>query len=55
MGKKSKIAIGIVLLAGLVSVFAFSAAKRGNKAVEVRIERIIQKHACDIKAGRATE
>ena len=40
MGKKSKIAIGVVLLAGLVSVFAFSAAKRGNKAVEVRIEAV---------------
>jgi HlyD family secretion protein len=40
MGKKSKIAIGVVLLAGLVSVFAFSAAKRGNKAVEVRIEPV---------------
>jgi HlyD family secretion protein len=40
MGKKSKIAIGVVLLAGLASVFAFSAAKRGNKAVEVRIEPV---------------
>ena len=40
MGKKSKIAIGVVALAGLVSVFAFSASKRGNKAVEVRIEPV---------------
>jgi HlyD family secretion protein len=40
MGKKSKIAIGVVLLAGLASVFAFSASKRGNKAVEVRIEPV---------------
>src|SRR5262252_8680714 len=40
MGKKSKIAIGVLALAGLASVFAFSASKRGNKAVEVRIEPV---------------
>ncbi len=40
MGKKSKIAIAVVALAGLASVFAFSAAKRGNKAVEVRVEPV---------------
>jgi HlyD family secretion protein len=40
MGKKSKIAIGVLALAGLASVFAFSASKRGNKAVEVRIEQV---------------
>lgn len=40
MGKKSKIAVGVVLLAGLASVLAMSAAKRGNKSVEVRIEPV---------------
>ena len=40
MGKKSKIAIGIVAVLGLGSVVAMSAAKRGNKAVEVRIEPV---------------
>src|SRR5215467_4304167 len=40
MGKKSKIAIGVLALAGLASVFAFSAFKKGNKAVEVRIETV---------------
>src|SRR5690349_3652871 len=40
MGKKSKIAIGIVALAGLASVVAMSYGKRNNKAVEVRIETV---------------
>ena len=40
MGKKSKIAIGIVALAGLASVVAMSYGKRNNKAVEVRIEAV---------------
>ena len=40
MGKKSKIAIGIVALVGLASVVAMSYGKRNNKAVEVRIETV---------------
>jgi HlyD family secretion protein len=40
MGKKTKIAIGIVALAGLASVVAMSYGKRNNKAVEVRIEAV---------------
>src|SRR5438067_13136204 len=40
MGKKGKLAIGVVALAALASVVAMSAAKRGNKAVEVRMESV---------------
>jgi len=40
MGKKGKLAIGIVVAAGVVSMVAMSAAKRGNKAVEVRMEAV---------------
>src|SRR3954468_16425593 len=40
MGKKGKLAIGIVVAAGVVSMVAMSAAKRGNKAVEVRVEAV---------------
>jgi len=40
MGKKSKIAIGILALGGLGFVIALSAFKKGNKAVEVRIEPV---------------
>src|SRR5438067_12331189 len=40
MGKKGKLAIGVVALAALASVVAMSAAKRGNKAVEVRMEAV---------------
>src|SRR5471030_3268924 len=40
MGKKTKIAVGIIAIAGIVSMVAMSAAKRGNKAVEVRIEAV---------------
>src|SRR3954468_9177368 len=40
MGKKGKLAIGIVVAAGVVSMVAMSAAKRGSKAVEVRIESV---------------
>src|SRR5690242_5184706 len=40
MSKKAKIATGIVILAVAASVVAMSAAKRGNKAVEVRIEPV---------------
>src|SRR3954447_8830797 len=40
MGKKGKIATGVVVLAIAVSVVAMSAAKRGNKPVEVRMEPV---------------
>ncbi len=40
MGKKTKIAIGILALGGLGFVVAFSAFKKNNKAVEVRIEPV---------------
>src|SRR5262249_29180294 len=38
--KKGKLAIAIVAVVGLGSVIAASAAKRGNKAVEVRMEPV---------------
>jgi HlyD family secretion protein len=40
MGKKAKWAIGIVAIVGVGSLIAASSAKRGNKAVEVRIEPV---------------
>jgi HlyD family secretion protein len=40
MNKTAKWAIGVLALAGVVSVVAMSAFKRGNKAVEVRIEPV---------------
>jgi HlyD family secretion protein len=40
MGKKGKWAIGIVAIVAIGSVLGMSAAKRGNKAVEVRIEAV---------------
>src|SRR5689334_19229279 len=40
MSKKAKIATGILILAVAASVVAMSAAKRSNKAVEVRIEPV---------------
>src|SRR6478672_8942018 len=40
MGKKSKLTIGIVVVVGAASVLGMSAAKRGNKAVEVRMEAV---------------
>jgi HlyD family secretion protein len=40
MGKKSKLAIGIVVIVAAGSVLGMSAAKRGNKAVEVRMEAV---------------
>jgi len=40
MGKKAKVATGVVVVAIAVSVLALSAAKRGNKAVEVRMEAV---------------
>ncbi|HEY7394451.1 MAG TPA: efflux RND transporter periplasmic adaptor subunit [Gemmatimonadaceae bacterium] len=40
MGKKAKLAIGIVLIVAVGSTVAMSAAKRGNKAVEVRMENV---------------
>src|SRR3954452_8780917 len=40
MGKKTKWAIGVVAVAGVAVLIGASAAKRGNKAVEVRIEPV---------------
>src|SRR4051812_10712175 len=40
MGKKSKWTVGIIAIAGIASVLVLSAAKRGNKAVEVRVEPV---------------
>src|SRR5215211_2659543 len=40
MGKKAKIATGVVAIVIIGSVLAMSAAKRGNKAAEVRIEPV---------------
>jgi HlyD family secretion protein len=40
MGKKVKWTIGIVAIVGVGSLIAASSAKRGNKAVEVRIEPV---------------
>jgi HlyD family secretion protein len=40
MGKKAKWTIGIVAIVGVGSLIAASSAKRGNKAVEVRIEPV---------------
>lgn len=40
MGKKGKWTIGIIAIVGIGSVLGMSAAKRGNKAVEVRIEPV---------------
>ena len=45
MGKKSKLAIGIVVIVGAASVLGMSAAKRGNKAVEVRMETVQKREA----------
>jgi len=40
MGKKAKVAVAVIAVAGLASVLAMSAARRGNKAVEVRMEPV---------------
>jgi HlyD family secretion protein len=40
MSKQVKWAVGIVAVVGIGSVLGFSAAKRGNKAVEVRMEQV---------------
>jgi HlyD family secretion protein len=40
MGKKSKLAIGIIAVGGIAAVLVLSAAKRGNKSVEVRMEPV---------------
>ena len=40
MGKRAKWAIGIVAVVGVASVLGMSAARRGNKAVEVRMEQV---------------
>ncbi|HEY4218517.1 MAG TPA: efflux RND transporter periplasmic adaptor subunit [Gemmatimonadaceae bacterium] len=40
MGKKAKWTIGIIAIAGVASVLGMSAAKRGNKAADVRMETV---------------
>ncbi len=40
MGKQGKWAIGLLAIAGIGSTLAMSAAKRGNKAAEVRMEGV---------------
>src|ERR1700742_2775902 len=40
MGKKAKWTIGIVAIVGVGSLIAASSAKRGNKAIEVRVEHV---------------
>jgi HlyD family secretion protein len=40
MGKKGKWAIGVIAIVGIGSTLAMSAAKRGNKATEVRMEAV---------------
>jgi HlyD family secretion protein len=40
MSKKTKLAIFVIGVGGLVTVVAMTAAKRGNKAVDVRIEAV---------------
>src|SRR5215208_7463241 len=43
MGKKAKIATGVVAIGIIASVLAMSAAKRGNKATEVRMESVAKR------------
>jgi HlyD family secretion protein len=43
MGKKTKLGVAIVLAGGVIAVIAMTAAKRSNKAVEVKTESV-QKH-----------
>ena len=40
MDKKAKWAVGIIALAGIGSILGMSAMKRGNKAAEVRMEKV---------------
>jgi HlyD family secretion protein len=40
MGKKAKLAIGIIAVVAIGSVLGMTAAKKGNKAVEVRMEAV---------------
>jgi HlyD family secretion protein len=40
MGKKGKWAVGVIAIVGIGSTLAMSAAKRGNKATEVRMEAV---------------
>jgi HlyD family secretion protein len=40
MGKKAKWAIGVVAIVGVGTLIAATSAKRGNKAVEVRLENV---------------
>src|ERR1700743_1768820 len=43
MGKTAKWTIGIVALVGVGSLIAASSAKRGNKAVEVRVQPVTKR------------
>src|SRR5262245_61457784 len=43
MGKKAKWAIAIIAVVGIGSTLAMSAAKRGNKATEVRMENVAKR------------
>src|SRR5215208_4007034 len=43
MGKKAKIATGVVAIGIIASTLAMSAAKRGNKATEVRMENVAKR------------
>src|SRR6185437_7048608 len=40
MGKNTKLGVAIVLAAGVIAVIVMTAAKRGNKAVEVKTESV---------------
>jgi HlyD family secretion protein len=40
MGKKTKLGVAIVLAAGIIAVIVMTAAKRGNKAIEVKTESV---------------
>ena len=43
MSKSAKLTIGGVIIAGLAAVAAMGASKRGNKAVEVKIEQVARR------------
>jgi HlyD family secretion protein len=40
MGKKTKLGVAVVLAAGVIAVIAMTAAKRGNKAIDVKTEAV---------------
>ena len=55
MGKKSKLAIGVIVLGGVAAVLGLSAAKRGTKAVEVRIESVQKRDLQAIVSSGSSE